>query len=104
LLLTPAGSGSLWSTYRLPVGQGLTLGGGIRFTGSAFINAANTIELPAFHLVDALAEYPVNAFLSLRLNVSNVTNERYIRSINNNGGRYNPGTPRSAAVTLRVRY
>jgi catecholate siderophore receptor len=104
LLLTPAASGSLWSTYRVSVGEGLTLGGGIRFTGSAFINAANTIELPAYHVVDALAEYPVNAFLSLRLNVYNVTNERYIRSINNNGGRYNPGNPRSAAVTLRVRY
>jgi catecholate siderophore receptor len=104
LLLTPAASGGLWSSYRLPVGQGLTLGGGIRFTGAAFINAANTIELPAYHLVDALAEYPVNAFLSLRLNVYNVTNERYIRSINHNGGRYNPGHPRSAAVTLRVRY
>ena len=34
----------------------------------------------------------------------NLTDERYIRSINNNGGRYNPGSPRSASVTLRVRY
>ncbi len=104
LVLTPAASGSVWSTYRLPVGDGLTLGGGVRFTGSSFINAANTIKLPAFHVVDALAEYPVNAYLSLRFNVYNLTDERYIRSINNNGGRYNPGSPRSAALTLRVRY
>jgi catecholate siderophore receptor len=104
LVLTPAASGSVWSTYRLPVGDGLSLGGGVRFTGSSFINAANTIKLPAFHVVDVLAEYPVNAYLSLRLNVYNLTDERYIRSINNNGGRYNPGTPRSAALTLRVRY
>jgi catecholate siderophore receptor len=104
LVLTPAASGSIWSTYRLPVGEGLTVGGGVRYTGSAFINAANTIKLPAYHVVDALAEYPVNAYLSLRLNVYNATDERYIRSINNNGGRYNPGSPRSAAVTLRVRY
>ena len=104
LILTPETSGSVWSTYRLPVGDGLSVGGGVRFTGSSFINAANTIRLPAFHVVDALAEYPVNAYLSLRLNVYNLTSERYIRSINNNGGRYNPGYPRSAAVTLRVRY
>ena len=104
LILTPEASGSLWSTYRLPVGDGLSVGGGVRFTGSSFINAANTIKLPAFHVVDALAEYPVNAHLSLRLNVYNLTDERYIRSINNNGGRYNPGYPRSAALTLRVRY
>ena len=97
LILTPEASGSLWSTYRLPVGDGLSVGGGVRFTGSSFINAANTIKLPAFHVVDALAEYPVNAHLSLRLNVYNLTDERYIRSINNNGGRYNPGYPRSAA-------
>ena len=104
LILTPEASGSIWSTYRLPVGGGLSLGGGVRFTGSSFINAANTITLPAFHVVDALAEYPVNAYLSLRLNVYNLAGERYIRSINNNGGRYNPGSPRSAALTLRVRY
>jgi catecholate siderophore receptor len=104
LVLTPAASGSIWSTYRVPVGEGLTVGGGIRYTGSAFINAANTIELPGYHLVDALAEYPVNSLLSLRLNVYNLTDERYIRSINNNAGRYNPGNPRSASVTLRVRY
>jgi catecholate siderophore receptor len=103
LILTPEASGSIWSTYRMPVG-GLSLGGGVRFSGSSFINAANTIKLPAFHVVDALAEYPVNAYLSLRLNVYNLTDERYVRSINNNGGRYNPGTPRSAALTLRVRY
>ena len=104
LVLTPAASGSIWSTYRVPVGEGLTVGGGVRYTGSAFINAANTIELPGYHLVDALAEYPVNSLLSLRVNVYNLTDERYIRSINNNGGRYNPGNPRSASVTLRVRY
>jgi catecholate siderophore receptor len=104
LILTPEVSGSIWSTYRVPVGDGLSVGGGIRFTGPSFINAANTIKLPAFHVVDALAEYPVNTFLSLRLNVYNLTDEQYIRSINNNGGRYNPGTPRSAALTLRVRY
>jgi catecholate siderophore receptor len=104
LLLTPAASGSIWSTYRLPVGEGLSVGGGIYYTGSSFINAANTIKLPAFHVVDALAEYPVNSLLSLRLNVYNLTDERYIRSINNNGGRYNPGHTRSAALTLRVRY
>ena len=61
-----------------------------------FINAANTIKSPGYHLVDALAEYAVNAHLSLRLNVYNLTDAGYIRNVNNNGGRYNPGNPRSA--------
>ena len=102
LTLTPDVSGSIWSTYRWPLG--FTLGGGIRFTDDVFINAANTIRSPGYHLVDALAEYEVNTHLSLRLNVYNLTDEVYIRNVNNNGGRYNPGHPRSATVTARVRY
>ena len=42
-----------------------------------------------------MAEYDLNSHLSLRLNVNNLTDEIYIRNVNNNGGRFNPGTPRS---------
>ena len=102
LTLTPKLSGTLWTTYRLPVR--LTVGGGIRYTDEVFINAGNTIRMPGYHVVDALAEYEVNSHLSLRLNVYNVTDNTYIRSINNNGGRYNPGQPRTAMVTSNVRF
>lgn len=102
LVLTPAYSGSLWTTVALPVG--LKVGGGVRHVGAAYVNAANTIQVPGYQVVDALVEYPVNSHLSLRVNGYNLANERYIRSINNNGGRYNPGYPRSAALTLNVRY
>jgi outer membrane receptor for ferrienterochelin and colicin len=40
-----------------------------------YINAANTIQSPGYHLVDALAEYAVNSHLSLRFNVYNLTDE-----------------------------
>jgi catecholate siderophore receptor len=102
LTLTPEMSGSIWTTFRTPVN--LTLGGGIRFTDEVFINAANTIRSPGYHIVDALAEYPVNTNLSLRVNVYNLTDEVYIRNVNNNGGRYNPGYARSATVTAHVKY
>jgi catecholate siderophore receptor len=102
LTLTPAFSGSVWTTVDLPMQ--LTVGGGIRYTDNVWINAANTIQSPGYHVVDALAEYPVNSHLSLRLNVYNVTNETYIRNVNNNGGRYNPGLSRSAMFTANVRY
>lgn len=102
LVLTPKFSGSLWSTYRLP--RNLTLGGGIRFTDDVFINAANTIKSPGYKLVDGLVEYAVNAHFSLRLNLYNLTDERYIRNVNNNGGRYNPGQPRSAMLSSDVRF
>jgi catecholate siderophore receptor len=84
--------------------MGVSVGGGIRHTDHVFINAANTIRSPGYHLVEALAEYAVNAHLSLRLNIYNLTDELYIRSINNNGGRYNPGPTRSALVSLAFNF
>ena len=102
LTLTPKWSSSIWTTYRLP--GDLSVGGGVRHTEKVFINAANTIKSPGYHLVDALAEYPVNSHLTLRLNVYNLTDRVYIRNVNNNGGRYNPGHPRSATLTSSIRF
>jgi outer membrane receptor for monomeric catechols len=44
-------------------------------------------------------QYTVNQYLTLRLNVYNATDATYIRSVNNNGGRYNPGLARTAQLT-----
>jgi catecholate siderophore receptor len=100
LTLTPKFSGNIWSTYRLP--GNLTFGGGLRFTDDVFVNAANTIRSPGYQLVDGLVEYAVNSHFSLRLNLYNLTNETYVRNVNNNGGRYNPGNPRSAMLTSNI--
>jgi len=102
LTLTPRFSGSVWTTYRLP--HRISIGGGLRATDDVFINAANTISSPGYRLVDALAEYEVNQHLTLRLNVYNLTDAVYIRNVNNNGGRYNPGNPRSVQVTSGFRF
>ena len=97
LTLAPVFSGSIWTTYTTP--WRLSVGGGIRFIGDTYVNAANTIQAPGYTLVDAMATYDVSRQLSLRLNVYNLTDETYIRNINNNGGRYNPGYPRTATLT-----
>ncbi|MGC4084466.1 MAG: TonB-dependent siderophore receptor [Vicinamibacterales bacterium] len=102
LTLTPELSGSLWTTVRLE--GGLSVGGGIQHVGSSFANAANTIVLPAYSLVDGLVEYAVNTHLTLRLNINNLTDEIYVRNVNNNGGRYNPGYRRSALLTSSVSF
>jgi catecholate siderophore receptor len=102
LLLTPPFSASLWTTYRLP--SNLTIGGGLRFQDSVFVNAANTITVPSYSLLDALVEYEFNSNLGLRLNLYNLTDKEYIRSINNNGNRYNPGTPFSMLLTATTRF
>jgi catecholate siderophore receptor len=100
LTLTPEYSGSLWTTYRLP--KNVMVGGGVRQVGDVFVNAANTIKAPGYALVDALVQYAVNTNLSFRLNVSNLTDEVYIRNVNNNGGRYNPGYRRSVMLSTNV--
>ena len=46
----------------------------------------------------------MNRNLTLRLNLSNLTDETYIRNVNNNGGRYNPGQPRAVLLTSSVRF
>ena len=102
LVLTPEFSGSFWTTYAFP--RGITLGGGLRYMDEVFVNAPNTIRVPNYSVIDAMAEYDVNTHLTLRLNVNNITDELYIRNVNNNGGRYNPGTPRSAMFTSTVRF
>ena len=102
LVLTPEVSGSLWTTVRLL--RDVRVGGGLRYTDPVFINAANTIQVPRYTVADALIEAPIARQLTLRLNVYNLTDRTYIRSINNNGGRYNPGTPRSFLLSTAVRF
>ena len=52
ITLLPEWSGSLWTTYGI---GSFTLGGGLRFTDTVYVNTANTIVVPAYHLIDALA-------------------------------------------------
>jgi catecholate siderophore receptor len=102
LALAPEVSGNLWTTVRLP--HNIRLGGGVRYTDAAFISTANTIAIPSYTVADALVEAPVGQHLILRLNISNLTDRVYIRNINNNAGRYNPGSPRAFLLTSAVHF
>jgi catecholate siderophore receptor len=102
LTLTPEFSGSVWSTVQLP--RAVRIGAGVRYTDPTFVNAANTIVIPRYTVADALVEVPVGQRLTLRLNAYNLTDRVYIRNINNNAGRYNPGTPRSFLLSSTVRF
>lgn len=99
---TPELSGNIWTTYRFPFG--LTVGGGVRYsdetvrstTSSAITNITGT---DAYWIVDTFAAYEVTENLTIRFNVNNVFDEKYLASVNNNGNRYNPGAPRSYVVS-----
>lgn len=112
LAFTPKVSGSLWTTYRLPVG--LTLGAGARHVDSSYVGRpddANRIiangrygKVPSYTLYSALASYEVTENLDVRLNVDNLTNEKYVASSNWNSNRVSLGDPRTFTLSTSFRF
>ena len=60
--------------------------------------AYSLAEIPDYWVFNALAAYEVNKNVTVRLNVNNVFDEEYFR-LNNNGGRYYPGGPRTFVLS-----
>jgi catecholate siderophore receptor len=93
---TPGHSFNVWSNYRFP--RGFNLGGGVTYTGARYNNTNNSRRLAeGYWVADASAAYPLTEQLTLRLNVSNLTNTRYIDRIG--GGHFVPGPGRMAMLT-----
>jgi catecholate siderophore receptor len=95
---TPRNSGNVWTTYLLP--YGFQIGGGVRYMdtvarSSLTIPNGAAPSLPDYWIYSATAAWQANEKVTFRLNVNNVTDEVYALSLNNNGGRYNPGAERS---------
>ncbi len=95
---TPKNSGNVWTTYLLPFG--FQVGAGVRYMDTvarSSLTVPNGVagELPDFWVYSATAAWQMNEKVTFRLNVNNVTDEVYAISLNNNGGRYNPGAERS---------
>ena len=92
----PDHSGTLWSVYALPVG--LEIGGGVRYVGTRYTNETNSREIGDYWTVDATLAYEFSPGTTLRLNVFNLFDERYIDQVG--GGHFVPGAGRSAVATL----
>ncbi len=101
---TPAYSGNLWTSYRLPFG--LTLGGGLHYTGKSKVALSNTnlAELPGHTVYNAMLGYELTKRINLRLNINNVTDELYARALNNNSNRTYLGDPRSYLISADFRF
>ncbi|WP_373488128.1 TonB-dependent receptor [Blastomonas sp.] len=104
---TPKHSVALWTSYDV-TGE-LTLGGGVQHLGKRRSNvqpsatAGNiTITVPSYTVVDAFAEYRLNAYATLRLNVYNVGNEYYFQSFAS--AQSIPSASRNALLTLSLSY
>jgi catecholate siderophore receptor len=109
LRFTPEWSASLWTAYKFK--SGFTFGGGAQYSTSVLRSTAGVqtptlttaAEAPEYLIFNAMAGYDFNQNLSVRLNVYNVFDEFYYR-LNNNGGRYYPGSPRSFTLAMDLRF
>jgi catecholate siderophore receptor len=98
--LTPEQTFSLWTTYTLP--WRITVGGGAQFMDAVFRNTLNTQQVPSYWLGNALVQYSLNAMLTLRFNLDNITDEQYVDRVG--GGHYIPGPRRQGILTADVRF
>lgn len=95
----PDHSGSLWSVYELP--GGFEIGGGVRYVGERFTNETNARRIEPYWVADATIAYEFMSGTTLRLNVYNLFDERYIDQVG--GGHFVPGPGRSAVATVAFR-
>ena len=96
--LTPKHSASLWTTYRLhPLWR---IGAGLNHRSEQNPEGARHITAPAFTTVDAMAELTLSGATLLKLNITNLTDERYADSLYR--GFYMPGAPRRVELSLKT--
>ena len=95
--LTPKHSASLWTTYMvLPK---LRVGGGLNYRGKQNPEGARHVQADSFVTFDAMAEYTITETTTLKLNVTNLTDELYADSLYR--GFYVPGAARTVQLTLK---
>ena len=97
---TPDHSLSLWTTYR--IGRAFEVGGGVQYVGDRFNNNTSTRIAPGYWLYDAMVSYDITERLTLRLNGTNLADEKYIDRVG--GGHFIPGAGRSVALTTAVKF
>jgi len=106
LAYTPKQAFTSWTSYTLPMG--LQIGGGVRFADKLLRGSDGAVGTPAYvdsyWVADAMASYPINKNIDVRLNVYNLTDKEYAAAINKSGYRYTPGTPRSASLTANIKF
>lgn len=80
--------------------DGLTLTGGVRWTGASWADNANTLKVPEVTLFDIGASYEFGEGWQANLAVSNVTDETYVSSCQTGFSCFY-GEGRNASLTLR---
>ena len=103
---TPKHMFRLWTNYRLP-GElnNIDVGGGVRVQSRTY-KTSGPLELNQgmYALWDARIGYRVNKHLSAALNVNNVFDKKYYRTLGSERGSNWYGEPRSVMLTLQAQY
>ncbi|WP_460123040.1 TonB-dependent siderophore receptor [Pseudomonas sp. S2_C03] len=82
----PRHTASVWADYTFHDGaaKGFGVGAGARYVGSSWGDAANTLKVPGYTLVDAAVHYDIPNVMSLKdnlrlaVNASNLANKEYV--------------------------
>lgn len=100
--IVPNHSASGWLNYTVQSGwlRGLSLGGGARYVGDSFGDAANTVRIKERTLLDAAMSYTYDNWL-FSVNATNLTDRQYITTCTSVFDCY-PGVRRT--VIGRVKY
>lgn len=106
LAYTPDAAFTSWTTYSLPFG--LTIGGGVRYTGGLHRGTDGAVGTPirtkSYTVYDAVISMPVGEALTIRLNGYNLFDKQYVAAINKSGYRYTPGAPRTFLLSADFRF
>lgn len=92
---------SLWSTYKIT--PSINIGGGAYYMSNRFANDANTLTLPSYWRLDAVAGYTINRNWDIRVNLNNLTDENIFEA-SHVGLFANVAPGRSAFVTVNYTY
>ncbi|WP_058960321.1 TonB-dependent siderophore receptor [Type-E symbiont of Plautia stali] len=87
----PRHAASAWGSYSFLDGalNGLTLGSGVRYTGTAWADSIGQDKVPHYTLYDVMAKYELGEAANslrgttLQLNVNNVADKHYVASCSN---------------------
>ena len=98
--LTPEHSGTVWNTYQITSQWRVGLGINFRGEQTPIRNPGWTVD--GYVTADVMAEYTMNEKITIKANVSNITNELYADALYT--GHYIPGAGRVAQVTMNVKF
>ena len=98
----PQNTFKVFSTYKVPAVEGLTVGGGLRWQGEIYTNSTTTgrFTQKAYSLVDLMARYAITKQMGVTVNLYNAFDKYYFT---NTGSSYY-GAPRNIRVALDMRF